>query len=132
MFNAYELTIAKLQGAMAILNRCVGENELENAICAVKEFKHYADCFYCQKYRTIMQGHSTGCCKNCLLHKYGEKMAGREISYNGCYKIPCYREVVRLSWEFCAAPNVDLAKLLIKNMEECINQLKLHKDEVKD
>lgn len=130
MHNAWTLTISKLNLTLEALEDALETGDYTVAVLYVRQFKDYKDCNYCQTYRTVLQDHSTDCCKSCPLHRYGEKMIGRSISYNGCYKIASYRETVRTSWKFCDEPNDILAKILITNIKECLNQMTIHRAEV--
>lgn len=110
----------------ALLDNALALNSFQDAVKVVGTLREYNDCFYCLAYRTQLMDHAKGCCTICPLHKYGEKVIGREISYNGCYKIPPYREMVKLAWDFCSEPNEIIAKSLINAIQGSIDLLKFN------
>ena len=125
---AWGLTIDKLKDILALVNKSIETGNYSNSKEAVSSLKNYRQCFYCVGYRTMLESHTRGCCDGCPLHQYAENTTGRDIPWNGCYKIPFYREMVRLAWSYATSPNEVDAKALVVNIQKCIDGLIREKD----
>lgn len=98
--EAYEKSIAKFDDLIGGLQACMWTGDSEKARELAKQLTGYEHCWYCKGFRiTLLPVQQTGICDLCPLHKYGESIAGKPVSYNGCYRIPDYRQMVRAaSW----------------------------------
>lgn len=130
MNNAYSLTVQKLMITKQKLIDGFSSKDWTDAKEAMSQFLSFDKCYYCISYRTNLETNIKGCCDSCPLHKFGNKKSGRVNSYNACYKIPYYREVVRVARLFTEEPNEEIAKLLVANITTCLENLKIHKNEV--
>jgi hypothetical protein len=100
MSSTYEQTIAKLERLATRVPALAALGDLDGADQELEALRTYRGCFYCLKYRTVLDGHAPACCATCPVHKFGERWHGRPRLYNGCYAIPAYRDMVRLATLF--------------------------------
>lgn len=121
--NAFSKTIEKLSLIRDRLPILVRSQQLGEAEELVSSLRSYADCFYCQDFRTELLTHTRGCCDKCPLHWYGENLIGRKRPYNGCYVMIEYREMVRLAWWFKEDSSIQSAEVLALATDVAIKAL---------
>lgn len=126
-FNPYTQTIIKLNNLKKLLNNCLQSGNFDIAETGIALLRTYKDCYFCQAYRKELEGHVRGVCDNCPCHQIGEEIAGRKLSYNGCYQTTYYRELVRLAWWYVQDRSKESAEALIKAIDGTIGHMNAYK-----
>lgn len=130
VINPYQLTVVKLNNIKKALQECLKTGNFSHAEDGVALLRHYKDCYFCQAWRSQLEGHSKGVCDACPCHQLAEEIAGRKIAYNGCYQTTYYRELVRLAYWFVQDKSREAAEALIKAIDGTIGHMTQYRERI--
>jgi hypothetical protein len=125
----YDATIVKLNSLIKELNSCHRRYDLNEANKLLESLRLYSECFYCKTFRKTLENRGwKGCCGDCPCHKVGEYLSGRKRSYNGCYIVGPYKDMVKTAYQFGEDPSLELLNCVILE----IHKVLLYMEEFKE
>ncbi len=128
--SPFQKTVEKLAYSKIVIEQAIGSLNWDEAEKESDALRDYVTCFYCIEYRHELKGHFDGVCGYCPCHKLGEKILGRPRGCNGCYVIQVYRDMVRNAHWFEDVKSEDSAKALVVSIQNVIDYMNAHKEEL--
>lgn len=111
-------TIEKFDDAIERLGGCILAGDFAAARQIAITFTRYESCYYCINYRqTLAPVQTAGVCGVCPLQLHGEGIAGRTLRQNACYRVPCYRQMVRAATWLLDEPSRESAQDLVEKIK---------------
>lgn len=131
-YSAYDLTIGKVNCAIAMMRGYIMSADWKKAEEVIKTFRSYPDCFFCTKFRSNLTDRKPGVCGNCPCHKMGESILGRPRACNGCYVVQPYAAVVKNAYWFAEIRSTESATAFLRSLEELLAFMSKHEKELRD
>ena len=130
MLSTFTQTIEKFENLLARIELLTTLGDVDAIDRELDVLRSYRTCYYCVRYRTLLDGRAPGCCDRCPVHKFGEKWQGRPRAYNGCYSVPAYHDMVRLATLFSRQKDVRMLGHLIDAIRAVISLLRIYEPEL--
>lgn len=131
MSKEFDDTIVKLKTLIKSLESSLLTGNYKEADILLGSLRNYDKCFYCVKYRATLEEKGwSGCCGSCPCHKLGEEILGRRISYNGCYKVGPYKDMVKTAFQFKESPCREMLEAAILEIYRVVTFMQNHKEKL--
>ena len=116
-------TLEKFNHMKQAINDALIYDDFETIDKEIASLREYTLCHYCIAYRQSLSQHFAGCCDTCPLHKKGEEEIGRKRSYNGCYVIGCYKDLVKTAFWYKEDRSRETAEAVINCLNNCLQYM---------
>lgn len=130
--EAYDATLAKLQGVLAEGERLLKAGSMDEVDVLFDTLRQYPKCEYCVRFRMSLEYRNVqGACANCPIHRWAERRMGRALPYNGCYRFPQYEEMVREAIHFSDTRSHSTGKIVLDRVKDVISLIVHNPKELK-
>jgi hypothetical protein len=117
----FEETKKKWDDLLLKLKESLRKEDYRGADNLIESLRDYKHCGYCTVFRETVEWRGyRGVCGDCPLHQHGERLYGQPVSYNGCYKIGDYRNLVRSAVWYVTDPSKKALEDVIEKLEIAI------------
>lgn len=123
----FEKTVIKLTLLKKQIQSTILSGDMALAEECISILREYGMCEYCKAYRLSLTEHFNGVCDDCPCHKLGEKILGRPRSYNGCYVIGSYRDLVKTAYWFREDPTTETVQAVVKCIDRVLETMEENK-----